>query len=413
MGKAKVLQTIDVDNYDPRIPLADPFPVLRALRERDPVMWHEPTKTWIVTGYDEARAVMQADAEWGQRFELREVSRNGEHVRQQPYFQLFSRMLFLKDGEEHRRIRPLLARWFSGPARIKSLTPMVERSIDKVIDNIVEREEFDVIKDFAYSIPLTVINELLNVEAQHSAAIANDIHDAVALIESVEKSPEVRAKADAAIIRLGEFFGNLINERRKNLGDDLLSAMIADYDAGNFIDETELMANVILMYVAGHETTTDSFGLSLMNLFRHRDEMERLRANPGMIRGAVEELLRFDGTAQGFSRSPYADAMVGDKHIKKDSFVLLLQGAANRDPKVFENPDELNFERNNSRMIAFGAGAHVCLGNMLARIELQTGLNRILARMPNLELETAFPPPEDFRPSLTRGLLRLKAHNRP
>lgn len=411
MGKAQVLQTIGVDDYDPRMPLADSYPVLKALRERDPVMWHEPTRTWLVTGYQEARAVMQDDANCGQRLELREVSRNGEQVRQQPYFQLLSRILFLRDGDDYGHIRPLMSRWFSGPSRIKSLAPMVERSVDKVIDRLEGKESFDVVKDFAYTIPLTVISELLGVEDSHSAAIANDIHEAVAFIESVAKSPEVKAKADAAIIRLGEFFAELIRERSKNRGDDLLSATIAGYDDGKLVDETELMANVILMYVAGHETTTDSFSRGLMNLFRNRDEMERLRANPALIRGAVEELLRFDCTAQDFSRWPYTDMSAGDKMVKKDSFVLLLQGALNRDPSIFDQPDKLIFERNNTRMLSFGGGAHVCLGNMLARLELQIGLNRVLERMPNLELETAYPSPEDFRPSLTRGLLRLRAHS--
>lgn len=410
-SSSTVLATIDADNYDPRVPLADPYPVYHALRERDPVMWHEPTRTWLVTGYEEGRAVMRDDDNFGQRFALREISRNGEQVREQPYFQMITRMMFMMDGADHKRIRPLFTRWFMGPERLRKMTPMVERAVDSVLDGLEGTASFDMVKQFAYPIPLMVISELLGVPDDYSATIAHDVHDFVAVIESVQKGPEVKARADAGLLRLRDFFADVVKERRANLGDDLLSAMIADFDDGKYVDETELLANILLMYIAGHETTTDSFSLSVLSLFRNRDEMERLRADPTLIRTGVEELLRYDSTAQGFSRSPYADAMVGDKLVKADSFVLLLQGAINRDPKVFPDPDRLDLSRGTTSGLAFGGGAHVCVGNMLARLELQVGINQMLKRLPRLELETSNPPPEDFKPSLTRGLLRLTAHS--
>ncbi|VWX50604.1 cytochrome P450 [Novosphingobium sp. 9U] len=410
-SSSAVLSNVDADLYDPRTPLVDPYPYYHALRERDPVFWHEPTKTWLVTGYEEGRAVMRDDEHFGQRFALREVSRNGEQVREQPYFQMITKMMFMMDGADHKRVRPLFSRWFMGPERLRKMTPMVERAVDAVLDNLQNQTEFDLVKQFAYPIPLTVISELLGVSEEYSATIAHDVHDFVSVIESVQKAPDVKARADAALLRLRDFFADVVKERRKNLGDDLLSAMIIDFDDGKYVDETELLANILLMYIAGHETTTDSFSLCLYSLFRNRDEMERLRADPTLIRSGVEELLRYDSTAQGFSRSPYADAMVGDKLVKEGTFVLLLQGAINRDPKIFPDPDRLDLSRGSTSGLSFGGGAHVCVGNMLARLELQVGLNQLLKRLPKLELDTINPPADDFKKSLTRGLVRMKAYN--
>lgn len=390
--------------------MANPFPMYHAMRAHDPVMWHEATKTFIVSAYEPARAIMQDDETFHQAFEHREVSRNGEQAREQPYFELFSRMLFLTDGSTHKRLRPLFSRWFMGPQQIRYLTPIVERVAREVLDELEGRDSFDIVKEFANPLPLRVISELLGVPASDSAAISSDIHSAVAIIESVQKPPEVKAKADAAMVRLKDYFRDLTNERRKNLGEDLLSAMIQDFDAGKFLDETELLANTILMYIGGHETTTDSMSLAVLSLFRNPDELQRLRADPSIMRTAVEELIRYDGTAQGFSRAPVRDVQVGDKIVPAGTFILMLIGAANRDPSVFPDPDRLDLTRGAVKAVGFGGGAHVCVANMLARLELNTGLTELLKRKPNLSLETTSPPLEDFKPSLTRGLLRLQAH---
>lgn len=413
-GSATVVVSQNPDAYDPRIPMSDPYDVYRVLRDRAPVLWNEPAKTWIVTGHEVATQIMRDDATFHQAYDHREVSRNGEQVRAQPYFQMFRRMFFMMDGADHQRLRPLFGRWFQGPNRMRELTPMVERVTKEVLGELEDFATFDIVRQFAYPLPLRVISELLSVPSADSAAIAHDLHDIAPVVESVQKSPEVKARADAAIVRVHDYFRDLVKERRRALGDDLLSAMIVAFDAGNFQDEEELLANALLMYFAGHETTTDSISLAVFSLFRNPEQLAQMKANladPKFMRAAVEELLRYDGTAQGFSRAPVKDVVVNGNHIAKGTFMLLLLGAANRDPAVFTDPDKLVFERSTSKMVSFGGGAHVCIGNMLARAELQIGLSELLRRKPNLSAESIDPPPSDFKASLTRGLLKLKVHS--
>jgi hypothetical protein len=193
------------------------------------------------------------------------------------------------------------------------------------------------------------------------------------------------------------------------MGDDLLSAMIEASDAGAFRDERELLANVLLMYFAGHETTTAALGLSVLALHKNPDQLAQLRRSPNLTGAAVDELMRWDGTAQGFSRAANRDVVVGDRQIPAGTFILLLLGAGNRDPEVFPDPDRLDLARSPTNTLSFGGGAHVCIGNTLARQELRMGLSALIARKPDMQLVTTAPPGSDFKQSLTRALTTLKA----
>jgi hypothetical protein len=193
---------IDITTYDPRVLLTDPYPVYHALREQDPVHWVEATGGWVVSRHDLIREIMTDDVTYGQEYVHREVSRNGEAVFEQPYFQMFSRMFFLMDREEHQRLRPLFARWFMGPARSRELAPMVERMTAEVLDGLEGRSEFDVISDFAYPIPLRVISGILGVPDADSQRIAHYIEEIAPVVESVQKDAAVKLKADAAITQV-------------------------------------------------------------------------------------------------------------------------------------------------------------------------------------------------------------------
>ncbi|WP_337189176.1 cytochrome P450 [Phenylobacterium sp.] len=400
---------IDIATYDPRIPLADPYPTYHALRAQAPVHWAAPAGVWVVSSHRLMREIMSDDETYGQAYVRREVSRHGEAVHDQPYFQMFRRMFFMMDGEDHRRLRPLFARWFMGPTRTRELTPMVERMVGQVLDELSDRESFDVIQDYAHQVPLRVISEILGVPQADSRHIAHDIEDIAPVVESVPKDAEVKRRADRAIVQLQDYFRGLVESRRRNMGDDLLSAMIQAGDAGGFADEEELLANVLLMYFAGHETTTAALGLAVLALHRNPDQLALLKRSPEIMPTAVDELMRYDGTAQGFSRSSDCDVVVGGHTIPAGAFILLLIGAGNRDPDVFADPDRLDLMRAPRDTLSFGGGAHVCIGNMLARQELRIGLAALLERRPDLRLDTVDPPISDFKPSLTRALTTLKA----
>lgn len=410
MSLAPERETFDIDNWDPSVPMSDPYPFYKALNARDPVYWLERRQMWVVTSYPIIREILADPDNFRQDYERREQLRSGPAVVEQPYYQALRRMFFMMDGADHARLRPLFAKWFMGPTRTRDLIPRVEASAKRALDDLEGVERFDLIRDFAHLIPLRVICEIMGVPDEEALRIAHDLEEIVPIIETVHKTPEVKARADKAMVRLQDYFDSLIAERRRNLGDDLLSAMIRASEEGAFRDEAELHANILLMYLAGHETTTSVIGLSLLTLFRNPDVLDQLRRSNEITPAMVEELLRYDNTSQGVSRATQRDVTLGGKHIEKGSFILCLLAAANRDPSVFPDPDRLILDRDCKNTLSFGYGAHFCIGNMLARAEVRIALSQLLARRPNLQLETADPPSSWFKPSLTRALLKLPAY---
>jgi cytochrome P450 len=215
----------------------------------------------------------------------------------------------------------------------------------------------------------------------------------------------VTRRAAASRIALSEYFRALIAERRSAPRADLLSALIAAEEAGDKLSPEELLATCILLLVAGHETTVNLVGNGALALLRHPDQLRRLRAAPGLIGSAVEELLRYDGPVQRTARVPSEDIVLGGRTIPKGELVMPFIGAADRDPAQFPEPDRLDIGRTDNRHIAFGWGIHFCLGAPLARVEGQIAINTLVARLPRLALATDKP---EFRQSLTlRGLTAL------
>jgi cytochrome P450 len=390
----------------------DPYPIYRGLREADPVHWVEGARMWVVTSYREIMEICTEDEVYHHQYERREVMREGEQVRGQAYFNAIRRMVFMMDGDDHRRVRPLFASWFFDPAKLRGLSPIIERIADNLMDGLADTERFDVVRDYAYQLPLRVIGELLGIPAADHAEVAESIEAIVPLAEgSVPKTQQVLEAGNGAVTHLARYFRDLIRERRKRLGDDLLSSMIRAADSGDFVDEDELIANVMLVYFAGHDTTTASTSLSVLALHRHPDQLQKLRDDPALIRKAVEELIRYETPGQGIGRIPVQDVVVGGKAIAAGSVILCYLAAGNRDPAVFDDPDRLIIERKPRKILSFAAGAHTCLGNLLARQEVGIALNTLIRRRPALQLETLDPPAEWFKPfAVSRGLRMLRAH---
>jgi cytochrome P450 len=204
---------------------------------------------------------------------------------------------------------------------------------------------------------------------------------------------------------IADYFRALLPERRRHPRADLLSSLIAAEEAGDRLTEGELLATCVLLFIAGHETTVNLIGNGLLALLRHPDQLERLRAEPGLIGSAVEELLRFDSPVQRTARITNAPVEVGGKTIPSGAFVVTAIGAANRDPQHFPDPDRLDVGRTDNRHIAFGFGIHFCLGAPLARVEGQLALGALMRRMPKLRLA---PGDLEWRESSTlRGLKAL------
>jgi cytochrome P450 len=260
-----------------------------------------------------------------------------------------------------------------------------------LVDQVLERGKrgaMDVIADLAHPVPSTVICQLLGVPLADRALFTSWTAQATHLLAPRFLLPEQREKSFAAVLKLVEYFNALIIERRKKLGDDLLSTLIRAEEAGDRLSPEELIVQAIGLLVAGFETTIGLIGNGVRCLLLNQDELTKLRARPELIGPAVEECLRFDGPIAGTHRVVHEDVEFQGLHIPKDSQVFASIFAAQRDPRVFREPDRFMIERENSAHLAFGGGIHFCLGAHLARMEAQIAIGTLVRRMPKLELVT-------------------------
>lgn len=300
------------------------------------------------------------------------------------------RFMLLQDPPNHSRLRRLVSKGFTPPA-IERMRPHVQTLCDGLVDQVLERGKrgaMDVIADLAHPVPSTVICQLLGVPLADRALFTSWTAQATHLLAPRFLLPEQREKSFAAVLKLVEYFNALIIERRKKLGDDLLSTLIRAEEAGDRLSPEELIVQAIGLLVAGFETTIGLIGNGVRCLLLNQDELTKLRARPELIGPAVEECLRFDGPIAGTHRVVHEDVEFQGLHIPKDSQVFASIFAAQRDPRVFREPDRFMIERENSAHLAFGGGIHFCLGAHLARMEAQIAIGTLVRRMPKLELVT-------------------------
>jgi len=385
--------------FNPFLPefIENPFPVYHRLRTEDPV--HEsPMGFWVLTRYDDVAGMLR-DARFGRKgFDTLLQARFGEAG--------FDLSMLFRDPPDHTRLRALVSKAFT-PRVVEEMRERIQEIVDALLDRAQDVGRMDVIADLAYPLPVIVICEMLGVPAENrdlfrrwSVDIARSL-DAIAL----PTEPEVIERGTAARHALADYFRGLIAERRRRPKADLLSDLIAAEEQGDKLTEGELMATVLLLFVAGHETTVNLIGNGTLALLRHPVELRALRADPGLIGSAVEELLRYDGPVQRTGRMPNTDVALGGRTIPKGALVLGLIGAANRDPAHFPDPDRLDITRGDNRHLAFGWGIHFCLGAPLARLEAQIAILALVRRLPRLALATA--RLEWRRASTLRGLTAL------
>jgi len=387
---------LEFNPYDPAFN-ADPYPTYHRLRAEDPVH-RTPMGFWILTRYDDVATVLR-DARFGRKgFDELIRGTFGESS--------FEQAMLFRDPPDHTRLRALVSKAFT-PRVIEEMRAKIQKTVDALLDRVHDARAMDVIADFAYPLPVSVISEMLGVPAEDrdrfrgwSADIARSL-DAIAM----PTDPGVLERGNAARHSLSSYFLALIAERRRRPQRDLLSDLIAAEEQGDKLNEEELMATIMLLFVAGHETTVNLIGNGTLALLRNPDQLRALRRSPGLIASAVEELLRYDAPVQRTGRMPNTDVELGGKRIAKGDLVLSLIGAANRDPAHFPEPDRLDIARADNRHLSFGWGIHFCLGAPLARAEAQAAIGTIASRLPEFALAT--PTPEWREASALRGLKTL------
>jgi pimeloyl-[acyl-carrier protein] synthase len=389
--------------FNPMAPefVADPYPTYHRLRAEDPVH-QSPLGFWVLTRYEDVVSVLRDPRLIKEPIAAFVAARFGLAA---PPTGMGLSMLD-RDPPDHTRLRGLVSKAFT-PRVIERLRPHIQHIVDGLLDRVEADHGMDLIEQFAYPLPVIVICEMLGVPVADHERFKGWGLDIARGLDAIMLPPDspVAQRSVTARHALADYFRELIAERRADPRDDLLSGLIAAEEAGDKLNEDELLATCILLLVAGHETTVNLIGNGSLALLRHPDQRRRLQDDPGLIVTAVEELLRFDGPVQRTARIPSEDVTIGGKIIGKGEMVMPFIGAADRDPAQFLDPDRLDIGRADNRHIAFGWGVHFCIGAPLARVEGQIALNTLLRRRPKLALATDRP---EYRQSLTlRGLAAL------
>jgi pimeloyl-[acyl-carrier protein] synthase len=347
------------------IGLADPYPEYRERRQQSPVFFDETRGGWMVYRHADVETV------------LRDTERFSADQGLPP-------SMLVSDPPAHTRLRGLVSKAFTA-RRVQELAPRIEGIVERLLDAAAARGEMDVIADFAYPLPITVIAELLGVEPE-KRDFFREASQKIALSLGYVDDPGRPVEAMSGRNDLLWYLEGLIHKRRSDPKDDLISALIAAEDRGDFLNRGELLAMLLLLLVGGHETTVNLIGNGLLALIQHPDQLELLRDNDAIAASAIEELLRYDTSVQYSGRVARCDVELSGVKIGRGERVRAIIGAANRDPEVFAGPDRLDLTRTPNPHLAFGVGIHYCLGAQLARLEGRIALTALVRRSPRLRL---------------------------
>jgi pimeloyl-[acyl-carrier protein] synthase len=345
--------------------LADPYPYYRELRESDPVHYDQARSVWILTRYDDVVRVLRDDSLF-----------SAEHG--------LSGSMLVSNPPDHTRLRTLVSKAFT-PRTVSQLTARVEELVDGLLDAVADDGGMEVISQFAYPLPITVIAELLGVEPERRGFF-RAASEKIAVALGPITDPEVARRATEGRDDLIGYFNELIPQRTADPRDDLLSALVQAEHHGDMLNRDELLAMLLLLLVGGHETTVNLIGNGLLAVLRHPQQLALLRRDVGGESRAVEELLRYDSPVQYSGRLAREDLDIGGKRIEAGQSVRAIVAAANRDPEVFADPEGLDLTRDPNPQVAFGSGIHFCLGAPLARLEGAIALAALVRRLPNLRL---------------------------
>jgi len=395
--------------FDPLSPdfIKNPYPHYARLREIDP-MHQTPFGAFVASRHAEASLVLR-DKRFGKDYVERTKRRYGAEIMNQPVFRSMSHWMLQADPPDHSRLRGLVVKAFTA-RRVEDMRPRIQEIVDQAIDAVIDRGQMDLIEDFAFRLPVTIICDMLGIPEEHREVFYKSSRDGGRLLDPVPLSPEEIKKGNEGNLMAQMYFQQLFELRRRNPADDLTTQLVQAEEDGNKLTNEELTANIILLFGAGHETTVNLIGNGLLALHRNPDQLALLKARPELITNAIEEFLRYDSSVQMTGRVALEDIEdLGGKRIPKGDSVLCMLGSANHDPAVYpDRPDRLDITRPNLKPLSFGGGIHFCLGAQLARIEAEIAIATLLRRLPDLRLDDAENP--EWRPTFVlRGVKRLPA----
>jgi cytochrome P450 len=354
----------------------DPYPELAALRATGPVLWHEPTGTWLATTHDAVSQVLR-NRSFGRIWTDWEPGAEME-----PFNALHRNQMMENEPPTHTRLRRLVAAAF-GRGHVERMRPRIESLAASMVAEL--GDSFDLLGDYAEPMPVYVIADMLGVPREDHARL-RDWSQAIVHMYEPGVGAETKAAAIEASTAFADYVRAVVEQRRSSPGEDLITDLIEARDDGSRLSDDELVASVVLLLNAGHEASVNVFGNGFHALLEHPDQLARITSGEVPVETALEELIRYDAALQLFERTATNDVEVSGQLIRTGEKIACLMGSANRDAAVFADADTFDVGRDPNPHVGFGMGLHFCLGAPLARLELQISIKTLLDRFPSLEL---------------------------
>jgi cytochrome P450 len=385
--------------------IRNPYPYYHRLRTSEPM--HRSQLGFYAASRHADISLILRDRRFGKDFVGRMTRRFGKEALEEPVYRSMRHWMLQQDPPNHTRLRGLVVKAFT-VRTVEDMRPRIQQIVDQTLDRVMPQGHMDLIADFAFRLPVTVICEMLGIPDDDREMFFLGARNSGRLLDPVPLTRAEIDAANAANLALAEYFRGLFELRRRKPGNDLTTQLVQAEEEGRKLSNEEMTANIILLFGAGHETTVNLIGNGLLALHRNSDQLRLLQSKPSLITNAIDEFLRYDSSVQVTGRTALEVVTVGGVDVAKGETVLCLLGAANRDPAVYADPDQLDITRRNIRPMSFGGGIHFCLGAQLARIEAAIAIVTLLRRLPNLTLDDPARP--DWRQTFVlRGLNKLPA----
>lgn len=400
---------LEFNPFDPSF-TANPHPTMQRMREEAPVFFWEPANAWLLTRHEDVMTVLRDEQRFTANQDAWELAPMMKAMRGPAMEMLHKHGFFALDNQNHTRVRKLVSPAFT-PRAIERLRPEVQRIVDEALA-AHRGDTFDIAREYAEPIPVRVISTMLNIPASRDVAFHRFADILIRAFVPGSIQPDEMEQVNAAVAQGVALVNEIIEERRRNpMPNDMLTALIQAEEQGDKLSKEELIALVGGLLVAGSETTVHMIAFTLYHLLKSPELLAQVKADPERIKSLIDEVLRYDSFGKlGTPRFATEDVVLRGQTIRKGQMVMLMFGSALRDEAAYPHADKLDLSRDNTASLAFGSGAHYCLGVHLAKLEGQVAISTLLRRFPNMRLEGE--PVYGDHPAI-RKMVSLKISLRP